>query len=56
MLLVAIAMLILDPMPCFAVCHGRILDSLQAAETLDGCTIINGSLEVQLAGGSKDFF
>lgn len=38
---------------CHKECPGIVIDSLSTAQELRGCTHINGSLEIQIRGGSK---
>ena len=41
---------------CFvsiAVCYAAVVDSVASAQTLRGCTVIEGYLEIQIRGGSK---
>ena len=35
------------------VCLARIVDSVATAQSLKGCTVIQGILEIQIRGGSK---
>jgi len=39
--------------PCRKVCIAANVESIQSAQKLKGCVIINGSLEIQIRGGSK---
>lgn len=34
-------------------CVGRVVDSIEAAQTLKGCNKIQGPLEIQIMGGSE---
>ncbi len=36
-----------------AVCRAAVVDSVQAAQALRGCTVIEGYLEIQIRGGRK---
>ncbi|ESO89642.1 hypothetical protein LOTGIDRAFT_51396, partial [Lottia gigantea] len=38
---------------CPKVCFGRVIDSIDAAQTLTGCTSITGPLEIEIDGGSN---
>lgn len=42
-----------DTGPCRKVCIAANVESIQSAQKLKGCVIINGSLEIQIRGGSK---
>ena len=39
-----------------SVCLTSVVDSVQAAQALRGCTVIEGYLEIQIRGGSKAQF
>jgi len=39
--------------PCRKVCIAANVESIQSAQKLKGCVIINGSLEIQIRGGSE---
>ncbi len=45
--------LLIDVIGLFAVCLARIVDSVATAQSLKGCTVIQGILEIQIRGGSK---
>ena len=38
---------------CVLVCEPALVDSISVAQTLRGCTVIQGALEIQIRGGSK---
>lgn len=38
---------------CRKICDAASVDSIQSAQRLKGCVIINGSLEIQIRGGGK---
>lgn len=38
---------------CDKVCEGKEIDSLDAAQSLKDCTVINGSLGINIRRGSK---
>lgn len=38
---------------CDKVCEGKDIDSLDAAQSLKDCTVINGSLRITIRRGSK---
>lgn len=37
-----------DGKPCFKICKSKIVDSVQAAQTLQGCNYIEGNLEISI--------
>lgn len=38
---------------CDKVCDGKVIDSMDAAQSLEGCTVIKGNLHINIRRGRK---